>query len=136
MKSPDLSKSAGAIRASRQAKLLRVWLVDSNGHVAVSRQGITLLAGIEGLFVPAFARTEQAIAWGSQLNAGEHAALVDVQRSASDAALGEENPQRMVDLATRSQLLREAVEAFVPDVVGESVTSLAVPPVRAKEESR
>jgi hypothetical protein len=65
--------------------------------------------------------------WGSHLDAADHAVLVDLQRSASDAALDEGNPQRMVNLATRSQLLREAAKAFVPAAISETIPPLVGP---------
>ena len=69
---------------------------------------------IEKLLIPPFSSTEQAMEWGSHLNAEQHAMLVEEQRSVSDTALGEFDLQRMVDLATQSQLMREAAEAFAP----------------------
>jgi hypothetical protein len=51
--------------------------------------------------------------WGSHLNAEEHAVLIKRQRALSKTALAERNLQRMVNLATQSQLMREAAEAFV-----------------------
>jgi hypothetical protein len=65
-------------------------------------------------FIPMFVSTEQAVEWGSHLNARQHASLVKKQRAVSSSALAERDPQRMVDLATQSQLMREAAEAFVP----------------------
>jgi hypothetical protein len=67
----------------------------------------------EELDIPVFISTEQAIAWGSHLSAEQHTKLVKTQRALSKNALAERNTQRMVDLATQSQLLREAAEAFV-----------------------
>jgi hypothetical protein len=64
--------------------------------------------------IPTFVSTEQAMEWGSHLNAEEHAALIQRQRALSKTALAERNLQRMVNLATQSQLMREAAEAFVP----------------------
>jgi hypothetical protein len=64
--------------------------------------------------IPTFVGTEQAMEWGSHLNAEEHAALIKRQRVLSKTALAERNLQRMVNLATQSQLMREAAEAFVP----------------------
>jgi hypothetical protein len=64
--------------------------------------------------IPTFVSTEQAMEWGSHLNAEEHAALIKRQRALSKTALAERNLQRMVNLATQSQLTREAAEAFVP----------------------
>jgi hypothetical protein len=93
---------------------LPVWPIDSSGNVAVSLPGLALLGRIKGLCVPTFRSTEHAIAWGSCLNAEQHDTLLDMQRSSSNAAREEPNLQRMVDLATRSQLIREAAEAFVP----------------------
>ncbi|HEU5312415.1 MAG TPA: hypothetical protein VFU08_01230 [Candidatus Udaeobacter sp.] len=63
--------------------------------------------------IPTFVSTEQAMEWGSHLNAEEHAALIQRQRALSKTALAERNLQRMVNLATQSQLMREAAEAFV-----------------------
>ncbi|HEV3409299.1 MAG TPA: hypothetical protein VG095_03335, partial [Chthoniobacterales bacterium] len=50
----------------------------------------------------------------SRLNAEQHATLLDIQRSSSNAARIERDLQTRVNLATQSQLLREAAEAFVP----------------------
>ena len=69
---------------------------------------------VEKLSIPTFVSTEQAIEWGSHLNANQHASLIKKQRALSGIALAECDPQRMVDLATQSQLMREAAEAFVP----------------------
>jgi hypothetical protein len=65
------------------------------------------------LIIPNFVSTEQAIRWGSHLSAEQHSALVEAQRALSKDALAEHDLQRMVNLATQSQLLREAAEAFV-----------------------
>ena len=65
------------------------------------------------LLIPMFISTEQAVEWGSRLNARQHATLVKKQRTMSSSALAQRDPQRMVDLATQSQLMREAAEAFV-----------------------
>ena len=67
----------------------------------------------EELIIPIFISTEQAIRWGSHLNTEQHNALVKAQRALSKSTLAERNMQRMVNLATLSQLLREAAEAFV-----------------------
>ena len=93
---------------------LKTWLVDSCGNIAVSGAGMALLERINNFLVPTFDSTEQAMEWGSHLNAGQHDILVDKQRTLSNAALVECNPQYMVNLATQSQLLREAAEAFTP----------------------
>jgi hypothetical protein len=50
---------------------------------------------------------------GTHLNTEQHTTLVQTQRTLSKNALAERNMQHMVDLATQSQLLREAAEAFV-----------------------
>jgi hypothetical protein len=60
-----------------------------------------------------FVSTEQAVEWGSHLNAKQHATLIKKQRALSSSALAQRDPQRMVDLATQSQLMREAAEAFL-----------------------
>ena len=67
----------------------------------------------EDLVIPILVSTEQAIEWGSHLNAEQHTTLLQAQRALSQVALSESNPQRMVNLATRSQLLREAAGAFI-----------------------
>jgi hypothetical protein len=54
---------------------------------------------------------EEAMLWGSDLNPEQRATLLDMQRSVSNAARAEADPQRMVNLATQSQLMREAGEA-------------------------
>ena len=69
---------------------------------------------VKKLRIPNFASTEQAMEWGSHLDAEQHATLVEAQRALSDTALGEWDLRRMVNLATQSQLMREAAEAFAP----------------------
>jgi hypothetical protein len=102
------------VSSSRKGALNK-WLIDAAGNIAISASGLALLARIESLAVPFFASTEQAIEWGSHLNAEQHATLVDVQRTASNAAHAERGLQRMVNLATQSQLMREAAEAVPTD---------------------
>lgn len=91
---------------------LDAWLVDSAGNIAISVIGLALLERIEKLVVPAFVSTEEAMAWGSELSAEQRATLLDIQRTASNAAQVEGNLPRMLNLAIRSQLLREAAETF------------------------
>jgi hypothetical protein len=69
---------------------------------------------IRKLCIPTFVSTEQAMEWGSNLNAEQHAKLVKAQRALNDTALGEWDMQRMINLATQSQLMREAAEASRP----------------------
>jgi hypothetical protein len=66
------------------------------------------------LLIPIFLSTEQAMEWGSRLDAKQHATLVQAQAGLSDDARAEGNPQRKLDLAMQSQLMREAAQAFVP----------------------
>jgi hypothetical protein len=66
---------------------------------------------VKKLRIPFFSSTEQAMEWGSHLNPKQHAMLVEAQRALSHTALGESDLQRKVDLATQSQLMREAAEA-------------------------
>jgi hypothetical protein len=87
------------------------YMVDKAGNVAISPDGLALLSRIKALVIPVFASTEQAVEWGSHLNPDQRATLVDIQRTKSNAAVGEGNVQRMVHLATQSQLMREAAEA-------------------------
>jgi hypothetical protein len=65
------------------------------------------------LVIPIFLSTEQAMEWGSNLNAKQHLTLLTVQRALSDAARGESSSQRKLDLGMQSQLMREAAQAFV-----------------------
>jgi hypothetical protein len=71
-------------------------------------------AVLRNLFVPIFVSTEQAREWGSHLNARQHASLVKKQCALSNTASAEPNLQRKINLATQSQLMREAAEAFPP----------------------
>ena len=70
---------------------------------------------IKRFCIPTFTSTEQAMEWGSHLNAKQRATLVKAQRALSSAALDECDLQRMVDFATQSQLMREAADALSPD---------------------
>ena len=72
------------------------------------------LAASGELVIPILVSTEQAMRWGAHLNDRQHTALVEKQRALSKVALAERSMQRMINLATQSQLLREAAEAFVP----------------------
>jgi hypothetical protein len=96
---------------SSQQDKLNKWLIDSAGNIAISTAGLAILGRIKAFIIPFFTSTEQAVEWGSRLNDEQHATLVDLQRTASDVALGQQDLQRMVNLATQSQLMREAVEA-------------------------
>ena len=69
---------------------------------------------VKELVIPIFVSTEQAMEWGSRLNAEQHATLVKKQRALSGSALAEYDLQRTANLATQSQLMREAAEAFSP----------------------
>lgn len=107
---------------SNNKDALNKWLIDSAGNIAISPAGAALLARIKSLVVPVFASTEQAVEWGSNLNSEQHATLVDMQRTASNAAASEPNLQRMVNLATQSQLMREAAESAPTDChIGHSL---------------
>ena len=95
----------------RSKDAIATWLIDTAGNVAISISDVALLRRIRNLIIPAFVSTEQAMVWGSHLNPEQRATLLEMQRSVSDAAGAEADPQRMVDLATQSQLMREAAEA-------------------------
>jgi|SRR4051794_32742258 hypothetical protein len=95
----------------RSKDAIATWLIDVAGNVAISISDVALLRRIQSLIIPAFVSTEQAMVWGSDLNPEQHATLLDVQRRVSNAARVEADPQRMVNLATQSQLIREAAEA-------------------------
>jgi hypothetical protein len=64
--------------------------------------------------IPTFISTEQAMEWGTHLTDAQYATVVKEQRVLNDIALGEFDLQRKLDLATQSQLMREAVDAFAP----------------------
>lgn len=68
--------------------------------------------GSKKLRIPAFISTEHAMEWGSHLTAQQHSALVKAQEALSCTAAAEPNLQLKVNLATQSQLMREAAEAF------------------------
>ena len=95
----------------RSKDAIATWLIDVVGNVAISISDVALLKRIQSLIIPAFVSTEQAMLWGSDLNPEQRATLLDIQRSVNNAARAEVDPQRMVNLATQSQLLREAAEA-------------------------
>ena len=95
----------------RSKDAMATWLIDVVGNVAISISDLALLKRIRSLIIPAFVSTEEAMLWGSDLNPEQRATLLDMQRSVSNAARAEVDPQRMVNLATQSQLLREAAEA-------------------------
>ena len=98
----------------RSKDAIATWLIDAAGNVAISISDLVLLKRIQNLIVPAFVSTEEAMVWGSHLNPEQLATLLDMQRNMSNAARTEADPQRMVDLATQSRLLREAAEAAAP----------------------
>ena len=95
----------------RSKDAMATWLIDVAGNVAISISDLALLKRIRSLIIPAFVSTEEAMLWGSDLNPEQRATLLDMQRSVNNAARAEADPQRMVNLATQSQLLREAAEA-------------------------
>jgi hypothetical protein len=94
----------------RSKDAIATWLIDVAGNVAISISDLILLERIQTLIIPDFVSTEEAMLWGSGLNSEQRATLLDIQRNLSNAARAEADPQRMVDLATQSQLLREASE--------------------------
>ena len=78
-------------------------------------KGAAYKEALKNLLIPIFVSTEQAMEWGSRLSVKQHATLLKTQRSLSDAARDESNLQRKLNLATQSQLMREAAQAFAPD---------------------
>jgi len=77
-------------------------------------KGAAYKQALKTLLIPIFVSTEQAMEWGSRPNAKQHATLLTTQRSLTDVAREESNPQRKLNLATQSQLMREAAQAFAP----------------------
>ena len=99
----------------RRKDAIATWLIDLAGNVAISISDLALLKRLQSLIIPTFVSTEEAMVWGSNLNPEQRATLLDMQRSVSNAARAEADPQRMVNLATKSQLMREAGEAAPSD---------------------
>jgi hypothetical protein len=95
----------------RSKDAIATWLIDVAGNVAISISDLALLRRIQNLIIPAFLSTEEAMVWGSHLNPEQRATLLDIHRSVSNAARAEADPQRMVNLGTESQLMRDAAEA-------------------------
>ncbi len=104
------------------------WLVDLAGNIAVSDAGLALMARIEILHVPDFVSTEEASEWGSHLDARQHATLIDIQRTSSNAAREQSDPQQMADRATYSQLIREAAEGFMEETAVSRVSATRIGP--------
>ena len=109
----------------RSKDAIATWLIDVAGNVAISISDVALLKRIQSLIIPAFVSTEQAMVWGSHLNPEQRVTLLDIHRSVSNAARAEADPQRMVNLATQSQLMREAADA-APSDRGEQTGSRLV----------
>jgi len=103
------------------------WLVDLAGNVAISDIDLALLGRINRLAVPVFVSSEEATEWGSNLDPEQRATLIDIQRRLSDAAETESNLQQMVNLATQSQLMREAADSFPPSSTGKHRLPFARP---------
>src|SRR5438477_10372976 len=99
----------------RSKDTITTWLIDVAGNVAISISDLTLLRRIQSLIIPTFLSTEEAMVWGSHLNPEQRATLLDIHRSMSNAARAEADPQRMVNLATQSQLIRDGAEPAPSD---------------------
>ncbi len=69
---------------------------------------------LKTLIIPIFLSTEEAMEWGSHLDAKQRTTLTKTQCALSDAARSECDTERKLDLAMQSQLMREAGQAFVP----------------------
>ena len=99
----------------RSKDAIATWLIDTAGNVAISISDLALLRRIRNLIIPAFVSTEEAMVWGSHLNPEQRATLLDIERSVNNSARAEADPQCMINLATQSQLMREAAEAAPSD---------------------
>ena len=99
----------------RRKDAIATWLIDVAGNVAISISDLALLRRIRNLIIPAFVSTEEAMVWGSHLNPEQRATLLDIERSVNNSARAEADPQRMINLATQSQLMREAADAAPSD---------------------
>ena len=95
----------------RNKDAIATWPIDTAGNVAISISDLALLRRIRNLIIPAFVSTEEAMIWGSHLSPEQRATLLDIERSVNNSACAEADPQRMINLATQSQLIREAAEA-------------------------
>jgi len=116
--SPLLRKLRGLYMITpilRRKDAIPSWLIDPAGNVAISISDLALLRRIHRLIIPVFVSTEQAMAWGGHLDSEQRATLLHIQRGVSNAARAEADPQRMVSLATQSQLMREAADAAASD---------------------
>jgi hypothetical protein len=118
---------------SKNKHVFSTWFIDVDGNVAISRIGLAMLGRIKNLAVPDFLGTEEAMEWGSHLNAEEHETLIEIQRTSSNAALSEGTLQGKIDHATESQLIREAAEAFAPRAT--DAEDLLMPALTAAPES-
>jgi hypothetical protein len=107
---------------------LTTWLVDLAGNVAISDLDLALLGRINRLAVPVFSSSEEATEWGAHLDPDQRATLIDIQRTSSNAAQTERNLQRMVNLATQSQLMREAAETFPESSTDKHRSLFGLPP--------
>ena len=99
----------------RSKDAIATWLIDTAGNVAISISDLALLKRIRNLIIPAFVSTEEAMVWGSHLNPEQRATLLDIERSVNNSARAEADPQRLINLATQSQVMREAAEAAPSD---------------------
>ena len=84
-----------------------------NGAVIEFHKSASYREALKILVIPIFVSTEQAMEWGSHLNARQHTTLIQTQCALSDAARSECNMERKLNLAMQSQLMREAAQAFV-----------------------
>lgn len=66
---------------------------------------------INGLVIPHFTSTEQALEWGSRQKATDLDTIAGIYKGLSEAALNTSNLQRKADRATQAQFVREAANA-------------------------
>jgi hypothetical protein len=68
------------------------------------------------LGIRAYRSSARSRQWNGEriLPGAQYATLIKEQRVLNDIALGEFDLQRKLDLATQSQLMHEAVDAFAP----------------------
>ena len=76
-------------------------------------KGAAYKEALKTLLIPIFLSTEQAMEWGSHLNAKQHTTLTQTQCALSNAARSDCNTERKLHLVMQSQLMREAAQAFV-----------------------
>ncbi len=67
---------------------------------------------IDELVIPAFANTEEAVAWGEQQKPEDLRVIIAVYKTLEAISLTSTDLQRKLDYAVEAQLIREAAESI------------------------